>query len=272
MKNWLVELFGVSKPVIGMCHMLPMPGDPSYDKNKGLRIVYERARQDLLALQNGGIDGILFSNEFSLPYLTKVDTITVVSMAAIITELKNEIKVPFGVDVLWDPKASIDLAMAVGAQFVREVFTGVYASDFGMWNTNFGEVARHQHNIGADNLHLLFNIVPESTSYLGHREIADIACSTVFNTRPDGLCVSGLTAGSETSIQSLKIVKDALPNIPVFANTGVKPDNVEKQLSIADGAIVGTFFKQGGNFLSPVDAKRVQVFMDKVKTLRKDWG
>jgi len=269
MKNWLVELFGVSKPVIGMCHMLPLPGDPSYNKNKGLEIVYERAYQDLLALQHGGIDGILFSNEFSLPYLTKVDTITVASMAAIIAALKDKINVPFGTDILWDPKASIDLAMAVGAQFVREVFTGVYASDFGIWNTNFGEVARHQHNIGADNLHLLFNIVPESTSYLGHREITDIARSTVFNTRPDGLCVSGLTAGSETPLQSLKVVKETLPNVPVFVNTGVRLDNVEKQLSVADGAIVGTFFKQNGNFPNPVDAKRVRALMDKVKFLRK---
>ena len=37
--------------------------------------------EDLIALQNGGVDSVMFSNEFSLPYLTKVDTITVAAMA-----------------------------------------------------------------------------------------------------------------------------------------------------------------------------------------------
>ncbi len=57
--------------------------------------------------------------------------------------------------------------MATGARFVREIFTGVYASDFGLWNTNVGEVIRHQHAIGAYHVRLLFNIVPESAVYLG---------------------------------------------------------------------------------------------------------
>jgi len=73
----------------------------------------------------------MFSNEASLPYLTTVEPVTYVCMARIIGELREEIKVPYGVNVLWDAKASIDLAVATGASFVREIFTGVYASDFG---------------------------------------------------------------------------------------------------------------------------------------------
>ena len=131
MLSWLHELFGVQKPVIGMCHLQALPGDPKYDRAKGLEWVVEMARADIQALQEGGVNGIMFSNEFSLPYLTQVDTITVASMARIITELKPELTIPFGVNVLWDPKASLDLAMATDAAFVREIFTGVYASDFG---------------------------------------------------------------------------------------------------------------------------------------------
>lgn len=175
MKTWIKELFGIEKPIIGMCHMQAMPGDPQYDSTKSITRVYEQARTDMLALQEGGVDAVMFSNEFSLPYLTKVETVTVACMAAIIGELKREIKIPYGVNVLWDPAASIDLAMATGAQFVREIFTGVYASDFGLWNTNVGEVIRHQHAIGAGHIRLLFNIVPESAVYLGGRQIAEIA-------------------------------------------------------------------------------------------------
>ena len=136
--SWLNELFGVNKPIIAMCHMLALPGDPGYDAVKGLDWVLECARRDLHALQDGGVDAVMFSNEASLPYLTTVEPITYVTMARVIGELRREIKVPYGVNVLWDPKASIDLAMATDALFVREIFTGIYASDFGMWNTNCG--------------------------------------------------------------------------------------------------------------------------------------
>lgn len=268
MKTWVKELFGVEKPVIGMCHMQAMPGDPQFDAAKGMAWVYDQARSDMLALQEGGVDAILFSNEFSLPYLTKVEMITVASMASVIGELKREIRIPYGVNVLWDPRASIDLAMATGAGFVREIFTGVYASDFGLWNTNAGEVIRHQHAIGAGYVRLLFNIVPEAAVYLGGRQITDIARSTVFNDRPDALCVSGLTAGSETSTQTLKMVKDVVSDTPVFANTGVRLDNVEKQLAVADGAVIGTAFKREGTTWNSVDVDRVRTLMKKVKDLR----
>ena len=191
--SWLKEVFATAKPIIAMCHFNPMPGDPSYDCAKGLPWVIERVRYNLRALQEGGVDAVMFSNESSLPYLTKVEPITYVTMARVIGEIMPDIKVPFGVNVLWDPTASIDLAVATGAQFVREIFSGVYASDFGLWNTNAGEVVRHQYRINGAKVRLLFNIVPEAALYLGNRTVADIARSTVFNDRPDALCVSGLS-------------------------------------------------------------------------------
>jgi uncharacterized protein len=266
--TWLEEMFKVSKPIIAMCHLAALPGDPGYDVQKGLDWVIERARGDLQALQDGGVDAVMFSNEASLPYLTRVEPITYVTMARVIGELRKEIRVPYGVNVLWDPKASIDLAMATGALFVREIFTGVYASDFGLWNTNCGETIRHQHAIHAEHIKLLYNIVPEAASYLGHRDIRDIARSTVFNDRPDGLCVSGLVAGSEAPFDILRLVKEAVPDTPVFANTGVRVDNVQKQLQVADGAVTATTFKLDGYIWNTVDVKRVSEFMDTVKSCR----
>jgi len=265
--SWLKEIIGTEKAIIAMCHLDPLPGDPYYG-NSSMEQVIEHARADMLALQRGGVDAIMFSNEFSLPYLTNVETVTVAAMARIIGELKSEITVPYGVNVLWDPEKSLDLAVATDAKFVREIFTGVYASDFGVWNTNVGKTIRHQHAIGAENVKLLFNIVPEAARYLADRDIESIAKSTVFNNRPDALCVSGLTAGAMTDAQTLKRVKDTVPNTVVFANTGVRYENVEQQLSVADGAVVGTTFKIDGVFENHVDEARVKRFMDKVRSFR----
>jgi uncharacterized protein len=268
MTKWIEEVFGVRKPIIAMCHLLPLPGDPYYSKDGSMKEVIAWARKDLCALQEGGVDGVMFSNEFSMPYLTKVHTVTVAAMARVIGELMPDVRTPFGVNVLWDPYASLDLAVATGAKYVREIFSGVYASDFGLWNTNTGDIVRHQRAISAEDVRLLFNIVPEAARYLGDRDIVDIARSTVFNHRPDALCVSGLTAGVQTNAGVLQNVKDAAGDTPVFANTGVRLDNIEEQLSIADGAVVGTTFKFDGKFENHVDPARVHSFMEKVNTFR----
>lgn len=266
--QWIADLFGVEKPIIAMCHLRALPGDPGYDVDRGLDYVLEKARADLKALQEGGVDAVMFSNEYSTPYLLQVEPITHVTMARVIGELMSDITVPFGVNVLWDPKATIELAVAVGAQFVREIFTGIYASDFGLWNTNSGEVVRLRNRLGGEKIKLFYNIVPEAAVYLGNRDIASIARSTEFNAQPDVLCVSGLIAGAETNPDVLRIVKDTVRSTAVFANTGVRTTNIDQQLAVADGAIVGTTFKVDGYIWSDVDQERVSEFMQAARAAR----
>jgi hypothetical protein len=266
--TWLDDVFETKKPVIGMCHLQALPGDFAYDKKGGIKNIIELAKADLDALQEGGVDGILISNEFSLPYLTKTEPITAITMARVIGELNDLIKIPFGVNVLWDATASIDLAVATGAKFVREIFTGVYASDFGIWNTNVGEVARHRISVSGEDVKLLFNIVPEAASYLGARTIEQITKSTIFNCQPDGLCVSGLTAGAATDASILTKVKQNAGATPVVVNTGVNAQTAAELLAISDAAIVGTFFKKDGVFENATDSKRVSQLMAEVHKLR----
>ncbi|QWT25204.1 BtpA/SgcQ family protein [Subtercola sp. PAMC28395] len=251
-----------------MLHLQALPGDPAFNSLGGMRSVIDAARRDLDALQSGGVDGLLISNEFSLPYLTKTEPLTAISMATIIGELSDEITIPFGVNVLWDGIASLDLAAATGAQYVREIFTGVYASDFGLWDTNVGATARHRARIGASDVKMIFNIVPEATAYLGSRSLADIAVSTVFNAKPDAICVSGLTAGAATDSASLRVVKENAGDTPVIVNTGVRAETAELQLSIADAAIVGTALKVDGKFENAADEKRVRELMSAVRDVR----
>ena len=267
--NWLEETFGVKKPIIAMCHLQPLPGDPYFDEEGGIEKVIECARKDVIALQNGGVDGIMFSNEYSLPYLTKMEPITLAAMAYVIGRVKEDVKIPFGVNCLWDPISSLDVAKAVGGKFIREIISGVYASDFGTWDTDPGATARHRHRIGADNVKMLYNIVPEAAQYLTDRPIESIAKTTVFNCKPDGLCVSGATAGSATDPEVLRKAKASAGKTPVFANTGCKKETIEMLLKIADGAVCATTFKVDGKFENPVDEARVKEFMDVVKAFRK---
>ena len=263
---WTNEVIGVEKPIIAMCHLNALPGDPHFDAKGGMQAVIDWARKDFLALQNGGVDAVMFSNEFSQPYMVKVDPVTVAAMARVIGELMPDIRIPFGVDVIVDPLRTLDLAAATGAKFIRSVFSGVYASDLGLWDTNGSATVRHKHALGLQDVKMLYTIVLENMAvYLQTRDIVDIARTTVANFEPDALCVSGAAAGSEADIATMKRIKEALPDSVVLANNGVKATNVLEQLKVADGGVVGTTFKYEGKFANHVDQNRVKEFMDIVK-------
>src|SRR3972149_11774711 len=106
----LEQLFGRPKPVIAMMHLLPLPGRPLYDAAGGMRAIVDALRRDLDALQSGGVDALLFCNEGDRPYPLTTGIGPIAAMAAAIGELRSEVRLPFGVDLLWDPYA----ALAVG--------------------------------------------------------------------------------------------------------------------------------------------------------------
>lgn len=265
--SWVKEMFNTEKPIIGMVHFPPLPGSPLYDDSKGMDYILDRVRSDLKALQNGGVDGVMFCNENDRPYTLKADFSTVAAMSRVIGEIMDDIKVPFGVDVLWDPFAAIAIAKATGASFIREVITGVYASDMGLWNTNVGELYRYRKLLDASNVRVFFNISAEFASRLDGRNLKEIARSVVFSSLADVVLVSGPMTGEAPDVSHIEEVKSVV-DVPVFANTGVKKENVEMVLRVADGAIVGTSLKKGGITWNPVDVERVRSFMEVVRGLR----
>ena len=210
----------------------------------------------------------MFGNENDRPYEFKVNYATTSTMAFVIGSLKNKIKIPFGVNVLWDPISTIALAASTGAHFVREIFTGTYASDMGIWNPDAGKAMRYRNSLNRKDLLMFYNISAEFAYSLDRRSVAERAKSTVFSSLPDAVLVSGQITGESVNLNDLKHTKEMLPNIPVLANTGVKIENVEKTLSLADGVIVGSSLKINGDTWNEVDPVRAKNFMEKVKIIR----
>jgi membrane complex biogenesis BtpA family protein len=264
----LSAIFGVEKPLIAMCHLDGLPGRPRYDRQAGVARVVESAGRDLRALQDGGVDAILFCNENDLPYSTSVGVEAAAAMAAVIGQLRGDIRVPFGVNLLWDAKASIAVAVATGASFVREVFTGVYDSDMGLFAPDFGDIAGYQHAIGGADVKIFANITPEFSRSIGGRSVAERAASAAY-LGVDALLISGPAAGVDASLSDLSEAKSAVTDTPVLANTGVKPETAEAVLEVADGVIVGTSMKQDGNTWKPVDPTRVAALVEKVAAARQ---
>jgi membrane complex biogenesis BtpA family protein len=264
----LKETFGNQKPVIAMVHFPPLPGAPRYDAKGGIARIIDSAAADIENLQAGGIDAVMFGNEGDRPYVLKATPESLATMAAAIGALKPAIKVPFGVDYLWDPVATVALGVATGAGFGREIMTGVYDSDMGLWQPDCAGALRLRHNLARDDFKLMYNVNAEFASPVGSRDIASRAKSAVFSSLADVILVSGPMTGEAAETSDLTAVKRVLPGTPVFANTGVNVDNVKDILAIADGCIVGTYLKVGGNTWNPVDGERVRRLMDAVARLR----
>jgi uncharacterized protein len=268
-KHSLLEtLFGRAKPVIAMMHLLPLPGRPLYDSKGGMAAMVDALRRDLDILQDGGVDGLLFCNEGDRPYSLRIDRAPVAAMAAVIGELRPHIRLPYGVDLLWDPMAALAVAQAVRASFVREVFTGVYDSDMGLWQPDAASALDYRRQIGAENVRLFFNIEPEFARPVSPRPIGALAHSVVVSSLADAILISGAMAGAEADLEHIREAKAAVPNTPVLANTGVKVETVRATLAVADGVIVGTGLKRDGYTWNPVDAERVRRFMDEVHAAR----
>ncbi|WP_298970645.1 BtpA/SgcQ family protein [uncultured Roseobacter sp.] len=258
-------VFAQKKPVIGMVHLGALPGAPLYDPSVDL---VAAARADLRSLQAAGFDAVMFGNENDRPYEFEVDAASTAMMAYVIGQLRDDITVPFGVNMLWDPMASVAVGAATGAAFVREIFTGTYASDMGVWSPDAGQAMRYRARLGRSDMAMLFNVSAEFAHSLDARPLPDRARSAVFSSIPDAVLVSGQITGEAATLGDLEAVKAALPGTPVMANTGVKHDTVADVLRIADGCIVGSSLKVDGDTWNAVDPDRAVDFMARVRAAR----
>lgn len=257
----LERLFGVRKPVIAMLHLPGLPGRPWHDASAGIGKAVDVVGRDLDILQDAGVDGVMFCNEADLPYQLKVGPEIVAGMASVVGQLRREIRIPFGINLLWDPMASLAVARATGAAFIREVMTGVYESDLGMIEPRIGEIAGFRTAIGATNVLLFDNIQPEFASAIGRRTVAQRAKGAAF-LGVDAILISGPAAGTSMDMSDLRAAKEAVPDVPVIANTGVRADTVAEIFTVADGAIIGTSLKRDGITWNEVDPDRARALVE----------
>ena len=254
--------------MVAMVHLTALPGSPDYDPVVGMNNILDAVMSDLEALQSGGVDAVMFGNEFDRPYVLKAPPEGLAALAAVIGQVKSMIKVPFGVNYLWDPVATVALAVATDADFAREIFTGLYASDMGLWAPDCAGAARLRSSNLRPDLQMLFNINAEFATSLDNRPLDIKAKSAVFSSKADVICVSGMMTGMSVNQVELRKVRESIPVTPLLANTGVTIDSVEEIFSVTDGCVIGSHLKNNGDTWNSVDPDRVIKFMDKVDAIR----
>lgn len=260
----LDEIFGdLRKIIIGMVHLKPLPGAPLWSGD--LNDVIESALKDARSLEEGGVHGILVENFGDSPYKARVrDPETIAAFTVISREIVKEVSIPVGLNVLRNSAIeAASIAYVVGAKFIRvNVFSEPMITDSGIIQPVAPSLLRHLKKLGA-RLGILADVRVKHAYPVANRPIEDVIIDTFRRGKASCVVLTGERTGIPPSREVLERVSE-LGEGPVLIGSGLTIDNIDL-LKLANGAIVGTFFKMHGDIKNPVDRDRVSRFMEAVK-------
>ena len=245
------------KLLIGVVHLLPLPGSPRWSGN--LERLIKLAVADATTYERGGAHAVFVENFGDIPFTRgSVGPETVAAMSAAGRAIRAAVKLPIGFNVLRnDARAALALCAACGGSFVRvNVHSGAMVTDQGIIEGNAFETLRFRATVCPE-ARIFADVHVKHASPLGNISIEIAARDTVERALADALIVSGTGTGEAAEVSDVKRVRAACPSAKIFLGSGVTIRNVEDYCADADGFIVGTSLKRGGNVANPVDERRV---------------
>ena len=230
--------------------------------------VVEAALQDANALEAGGVDGLILENMGDAPFFAgDVPPETAAAVCRVFAEVRGQTDLPIGVNILRNAaRASLAVAAAFGAAFIRvNVLTEAFVTDQGLIEGAAAELMRVRRLIGAEDVAVFADVHVKHAAPLLQRPIRESALDLVERGMADVLVVSGSRTGGAASVEDVLAVHDVAS---VLIGSGLTPGNAEELLGAADGAIVATAFRPGGDLAQRVDPGRVSAFMSVVERVR----
>lgn len=254
--NRFGDLFRAARPIIGVIHLPPLPG---FAGSPGIDAVLEKALADQRALEAGGIDGVLVENEEDHPHEIVAGPGTIAHMTRVATALVARGSVPVGVEILLnDPRASLAVAAAAGARFIRTDYfvDRMTRSDYGEMSIDPAGVMAFRRRLGADHVLVLADIQVKYAQMLEPRSLGESA-AVARAKGADAVVVSGTATGRAPAADDIRRAQDGGGNCPVLIGSGLDIGNAAALLASGDGAIVGTSLKTGDR----VDADKVRALV-----------
>ena len=250
-------LFGAPRALIGMLHLGALPGSPR--QLEPLEGTIERAVSEARLYRDAGFHALMIENMHDRPYLAGVaGPETVAAMAAVGREVRREVPLPLGVQVLAGAnREALAVALACGAVFVRvEAFVFAHVADEGLLEACAGPLLRYRRAIGADLVKVFADVKKKHASHAitADLDLVDTARAAEF-ALADGVIVTGIATGREADRADVEAVSGAV-GVPTLVGSGISPKNLARYAA-ADGFIVGSAAKRGGHWAEPLDPARV---------------
>ena len=232
------DVFKNRKPIIGMIHLA---GYNSLEK-------IDNAINELKIYEQEGVNGAIIEDYHGGMH-DVYDTLKEAS--------KLNFKINLGLNVLRNPYLGLNWANEFGVKFVQ--FDSVQSNSI---SPKAHKIKRAEY----PNVCILggvgFKYIPKTGNSL-EQDLKE------GMSRCEAIVTTGEGTGIETPIEKLKQYKNMLKDFPLIVGAGVNAQNIYEQLKIADGAIIGSYFKPHQNTRRLVDRELVKNLMDIVKEIRK---
>lgn len=237
------DVFESASTLIGMIHLPPLP---DYPASPGMDRIVAHALRDLHVLARAGFDGVLIENEHDRPHRVRASADTVAAMTTVTEQVVKEgTGLAVGCEILLnDPKASLDVARAAGASFIRTDYfvDRMTRPEYGEFEIDPDGLLDHRRRIGAEDVLILADIQVKYATMIEPRGIGESAALAKAK-GADAVVVTGRASGQAPTMGDLR---GAARGLPVLIGSGLDADNAGELLAACDGAIVGTALMRGG--------------------------
>ena len=257
------------KAMIGMVHCLPLPGTQNY--RGSVEELFERAVSDAVILWKCGVDAVIVENTNDLPQSRLLEIEQVAALSSVVRAVVERIEIPVGVDASFnDGAAGMAIAYCAGGSFIRSpVFVDrVEVTGIGELGPCCKEVIRMRRFLGANQVKIFADVQVKHSHMVNESVTLEESCRAAADSGADALIVTGVSTGKKTPSESLRIAKQAV-SVPIVIGSGFNAEIAGEQFQSADGAIVGTAFKQGGSITNPVDEELCMTLMKEIG--RRPW-
>ncbi|HIZ46956.1 MAG TPA: BtpA/SgcQ family protein [Candidatus Olsenella pullistercoris] len=250
-----------NKFVIGMVHCLALPGTAEFGGD--VKKIMDQAVADALTLEKAGVDAVIVENMNDNPFGATLDTPQVAALSAATARVRDAVSIPVGVDAAFnDCVASLSIAKANGCQFVRiPVLVDTVLFTNGLITPCSKLCMETRRNLEAADVMVLADVQVKHAHMVLPDMPVETSAKEAASCGADAIIVTGSAIGVETPIDMIRRVKSVV-DVPVIAGSGVKAENIDEQLNIADGAIIGSSLKKGGDVHNPIDYDLVREVLD----------
>lgn len=162
----------------------------------------------------------------------------------------------YGVNILGDYPLAFELARKYGAKFIQiDSVCGhltpdndeQYAENLKFYRKQYDDI------LVFGGVRFKYQPVMSGRSVREDLEIGMERC--------DAIVCTGEGTGKSTPFGKIEQFKDVVGEFPVIVGAGVTADTAQKTASVADGAIVGSWFKKGHKDVGEVNESYVEEFM-----------
>jgi hypothetical protein len=257
------ELFGGYGPIIGMIHLPPLP---DYDHSPGIDAIIDSALRDLRVLRDHNFNGVLIENEYDRPHRVRALPATIEYMTCVTeTVVMERGRVAVGCEILLnDPAASLAVAKAAGASFIRtDYFVDRMArTEYGEFHIDPDGLLAQRASLDATDILILADIQVKYATMLEERTLTESAALATRHCA-DAIVVSGNATGDAPTVGELVEARKGA-GVPVIIGSGLDALNAASLLPVCDGAIVGTALMTD----RCVDSDKARPLMEQISRIR----